>query len=100
MCEIVVEEVVTTKRKIGIDPKGGGFYASVMHDNHTFTQTKPGTLVEVEHQMESIVKERGLALFTLHHESLDRNTKLITSRNIDNMRITSLWMKPYNPFLD
>ena len=83
------------------DPK---FYAWIMFDNHAFTKTKTGTKEEVCEDVRTVHDgDRSMfALWTLHHESLGKETKLAQgwSEDIGNMLRPETWGKPHNPFAD
>ena len=97
----ITEKFKTTiERETSIDPNESGFYAWVMHDNHTFTKTKLGTTNATAERVLAIKGTRGMALYSLHHESLDKETKLVTTRDIGKITAPDTWMKPHNPFVD
>lgn len=98
--KISVPEKVTVERITQFDSDGPGFYAWVMHDNHTFTKTLTGTIHEVAERVETIQHNKGMALYSLHHDSLDKETKLVTSRDIGKITAPETWLKPYNPLID
>ena len=102
--EISISEKITVERVTTIDPDSSGFYAWIMFDNHIFSKTKIGTKEEVCEDVRTVHDgDRSMfALWALHHESLDKETKLAQGRSKDmgNMLRPETWGKPHNPFVD
>lgn len=101
---ISIPEVAKIERVTHIDSDGTGFYAWIMFDNHTFARTLPGTKEEVCKQVRAVHDgDRSMfAMYSLHHESLDKETKLVHgfARDMGKMLQPETWGKTHNPLTD
>ena len=102
--QVSIPEKVTIERVTHIDSDGHGFYIWIMFDNHTFAKTGHGTKEEVYEAARTVHDGAPsmFALWTFHHESLGKETKLAQgmSRDLGKILRPETWGKPHNPFTD